>query len=358
MKQLIKIGGAGIAGLTAAINLVKGGYKVEIFDVAKNSGQRFNNDFQGIENWSYRQDALDFLKDINVELNFYCQGFDKLSIWAPEGYHRDFKLSRPLYYLVKRGIVKDSLDQCLKKQALSIGVKIFYNHPVRPEDVDIVATGPFLNDPNTDVMASGYTFETNLENCHIGILNDKYAPNGYSYFLTHDGRATIATCIFRSYKKLNKYRKKTLELCKNYKNFKMKNVRKFSGIGNFFLPKIPKDRKIYIGEAGGFQDYLFGFGIKYAMKSGYYAARSIVKGKDFYKLCQNDLIPKMKAVITNRLIFAILGNRSYKWFLKNYSDRNITKLMRQSYDYSLLKKILFPIASIFLRKNIRDPRNL
>jgi len=359
-KKTIKIAGAGISGLTAAINLARADYSVEVYDAADDSGQRFNGDFQGIENWSYEQDTLDFLKDINIELNFYYQAFNNLSIWAPDGYHKNFKLSQPLYYLVKRGFRKDSLDQGLKRQALALGVKIFYNHPVRPENVDIVATGPFLKDPNTDVIASGYIFKTDLENCHIGILDDNYAPNGYSYFLVHDGQATIATCIFGNYKKLGKYKEKTLELCKQYENFKMENVKNLSGIGNFFLPKIPKDRKIYIGEAGGFQDYLWFFGMRYAMKSGYYAARSIIEGKDFYKLCQKDLILRMKASVVNRLVFAIFGNQAYKWFVKNYSEgnRDPIKFIRELYNYTLFKKILFPIAAIVSRKNIRDPRSL
>ncbi|MDP2967062.1 MAG: NAD(P)/FAD-dependent oxidoreductase [bacterium] len=358
MNKIIKIGGAGISGLTAAINLAKAGYKVEVFNAGKDSGLRFNNDFQGIENWSYEQDALDFLKDINIELNFYYRGFNRFSMWAPDGYHRDFKLSHPLYYLVKRGILEDSLDQGLKKQALALGVEIFYNHSIKPENVDIVATGPVLNDPNRDAIVSGYIFKTDLDNCHIGILDDNCALNGYSYLLVHDGRATLATCIFRNYKELDKYREKTLEIFRRYKNFKMEDARKFAGTGNFFLPRIPKDRKIYIGEAGGFQDYLFFFGMRYAIKSGYYAARSIIEGKDFYKLCQNDLILKMKAAVVNRLVFAIFGNRAYKWFVKNYSDKDPIKLMRESYNYPLFKKILFPISAIVLRKNIGDPRNL
>ncbi len=358
MNQTIKIGGAGIAGLTAAINLAKAGYKVEIFDAAKDSGLRFNNDFQGIENWSCEQNALDFLKDINIDLNFYCRGFDKFSLWAPDGCRANLKLPRPFYYLVKRGVAGDSLDQGLKKQALALGVEIFYNRPAKPENVDIVATGPVFNDGNTDAMASGYVFKTDLEDCHIGVLDDNCALNGYSYFLVHDGQATIAACIFGNYRELDKYREKTLETFKRHKNFKMENVRKFTGIGNFFLPRIPKDGKIYIGEAGGFQDYLFGFGMRYAMKTGYYAARSIIENRNFYKLCQNDVIPKMKSAVVNRLAFAVLGNRAYKWFVKNFSDKDPVKLMRKSYDYPWFKKLLFPAAALFLRKNIRDPRIL
>ncbi len=46
-----KIIGAGLSGLTAAINLAKAGYKVDVYEENKDSGLRFNGDLQGLENW-------------------------------------------------------------------------------------------------------------------------------------------------------------------------------------------------------------------------------------------------------------------------------------------------------------------
>lgn len=359
-KKTIKIAGAGIAGLTAAINLAKAGYEVEVYDRVGDSGQRFCGDFQGIENWSYKQDALDFLNDINIELNFDYQGVDKFSVWAPDDCHRDFKLSRPLCYLVKRGVGEGCLDQGLKKQALVKGVKIFYNHFMKAKEADIIATGPFFNDPEVDGIVSGYVFKTDLEDSNILILDDRCALDGCSYFLVNDGLATIATCIFGNYKKLGEYRAKTIELCKRYKKFKMEDAKKFSGTANFFLPKKPKDKKVYIGEAGGFQDYLWGFGMMYAMRSGYYAARSVIESKDFYELCQKNLFPQMKTSVVNRLFFKMLNNKSYRWLIKYYTKRikYPVEFVRKLYNPSLFKNLLFPFAKVILRKHVKDPRNL
>jgi flavin-dependent dehydrogenase len=356
MSKTIKIGGAGISGLITAINLAKAGYNVQIFDSAKDSGNRFSNDFQGIENWSYKEDVLDFLKRINIKVNFYCKGSSNLSVWAPGKEPKNFTFQRPLYYMVKRGLANDSLDQSLKEQALSLGVKIIYNHRVIPQDVNIVATGPILNDKSIDGMVSGYTFDTDMNDYHAVILNENYAPNGYSYFLVQDNRGTIASCSFKDYKNLNKYREETLEFCRKSKSFKMNNVKKFSGTGNFFIPRIPKDRKIYIGEASGFQDYLFGFGMRYAMISGYYAANSIILGKNYYKLCKKDIIYKMKSSVINRILFSTLNNSLYIWLIKKYSDKNSVDFITRLYQYAFFKKIIYPLASIFERKNIKDPR--
>jgi len=360
MTEKIKIAGAGISGLIAAINLAKAGYEVEIYDSAKDSGQRFSGDFQGIENWSYKQDALDFLKDINIEPNFDYNGVDKHEIWAPGEIQKEFVFSRPIYYLVKRGADSDCLDQALKKQALNSGVKIFYNHPIKREEADIVATGPVLNDSVIDGFVSGYVFKTDIGNINIAIFDNKYAPRGYSYFFVHNSLATIATCIFKNFNKIDEYREKTLELCKKRKHFKMGDVRRFSGSGNFFLPRIPKDRKIYIGEAGGFQDYLFGFGMRYAMVSGYYAARSIIEGKDFYKICKKEIFPKMRTSVVNRFIFALLSNRTYKWLIGKYGEglKDQVKFAGKLYNSRIIRKILFPFVKIFYKKHIKDPRNV
>ena len=51
MKE-IKILGAGLSGLTAAINLAKEGYRVDVYEKNKDVGMRFHGDIQGLENWS------------------------------------------------------------------------------------------------------------------------------------------------------------------------------------------------------------------------------------------------------------------------------------------------------------------
>ena len=58
MKQIITIAGAGIAGMTAAINLAKAGFEVEVKEMRSEVGARFDGDFQFLENWT-RENVLD-----------------------------------------------------------------------------------------------------------------------------------------------------------------------------------------------------------------------------------------------------------------------------------------------------------
>ena len=79
-KKEIKIVGAGLSGLTAAINLAKAGYKVKIFEKNDIVGKRFHSDYQGIENWVYNQDTIEHLKNLNIELNFpQTDGFKRIT---------------------------------------------------------------------------------------------------------------------------------------------------------------------------------------------------------------------------------------------------------------------------------------
>lgn len=75
---MIKILGAGISGLSAAINLAKAGYEVEMFESRGDSGARFKGDLQGLENWSSKKDVLKDLKAMNLKLNFDYNSFKKI----------------------------------------------------------------------------------------------------------------------------------------------------------------------------------------------------------------------------------------------------------------------------------------
>jgi flavin-dependent dehydrogenase len=79
MKK-VQISGAGPAGLSAAINLAKAGYPVEVFEKNKKVGGRFRGDFQGLENWSEDDDTLLKLNEMNIDINFHHHPFSKLGI--------------------------------------------------------------------------------------------------------------------------------------------------------------------------------------------------------------------------------------------------------------------------------------
>ena len=61
MGGKIDILGAGLSGLAAATILAKAGKEVHVHEIRKDSGARFDGDFQGIENWT---SDIDFFEEM------------------------------------------------------------------------------------------------------------------------------------------------------------------------------------------------------------------------------------------------------------------------------------------------------
>ena len=311
MAGEIKILGAGISGLTASINLAKEGFDVTVFEKSSSVGSRFHSDFQGLENWSDETDTLEILKSLSLKTNFWNKGFKKASIYTDLQKEFTAKDKDNLFYLVRRGPI-DSLDESLKNQALDAGVEIRFNSKMDQEECDIIATGVSGKKPAG--VVKGIVFDTDAEDSIILILNDKCAFKGYSYLLVADGKATLASVVIKDLSKANLCFKNTLEAFSKLKKFKIENRRSFAGYGTFAVNESNKqNQKLFVGEAAGFQDLFLGFGMKYALLSGYAAARSIMEEKDYDTIWRELFLDKQKASAANRLIYEISGRWGYNY---------------------------------------------
>ncbi|MEY4491896.1 MAG: hypothetical protein RL085_307, partial [Actinomycetota bacterium] len=66
-----------------------------------------------------------------------------------------------------------------------------------------------------------------------------------------------------------------------------------------------KNNPLYVGEAAGLQDCLFGFGMRYAMLSGFLAARSLTEGEDYDCLCREAFGHRLTVGANNRRLYAL-----------------------------------------------------
>ncbi|MCB0747879.1 MAG: hypothetical protein KDC90_10495, partial [Ignavibacteriae bacterium] len=294
---------------------------------------------------------------IGIETNFLCQPYDGANGWfiGPKKENIHVKTSRPLFYLVERGSNTNSLDQGLKHQAIDLGVNIIWNKKLESikNDFAIVGTGPKA----ADAIAKGLIFNTSVKDLFIGFLDNRIAPKAYAYLLVNNGRATFATCLFEDFKNEKLYYNRALDVLKTAINIDIKSPKEFGGFVNFFTQPIlsKKDKILYIGENAGFQDALWGFGIKYAMLSGYYAAQSIIQDKSYSELCRKYLYPKLQTSLANRWIFANLSNNGYSYLIKRLKKiDDVIIPLRKNYNTSFSKRIIYQIAKRWYKPRLID----
>ena len=99
------------------------------------------------------------------------------------------------------------------------------------------------------------------------------------------------------------------------------SARRFGGSGNF--QRVASTRSgdhCYVGESAGFQDALFGFGLRYALTSGYLAGRSLTENDDYEHAWPARLTGLNTASVFNRWLYARLGD----WGRRTVLDRAVT----------------------------------
>lgn len=354
-NEQIHIIGAGPAGLVAAINLARNDYSVTVYEMKEDVGTRFNGDFQGIENWSSDEDALAFLATIGISVNFRCTPYKDGVFFNPDEEQNVLNTSRPFFYLVERGTNAWSLDQGLRQQATDAGVIFKWNQRVThaPAGKVIISTGPRA----ADAIAKGIVFSTSHEDYYAGFLGDKIAPKGYAYLLVNQGKATFATCLFEDFKSSSIIFEAALERMKKNIKIDIKEPKNFGGYVNFSLNEtlVKKNRIYYVGESAGFQDILFGFGMRYAMHSGYLAAKSIIEGISYPELCHKHIIPKMKTSLVNRWLFNRLHDTGYSLMLNKLKRKaDVIPLLKSQYNPSWYKTTLLPVAKKTFKNRLED----
>ena len=349
----IEIAGAGPAGLAAAITLARAGRTVVVHEAQDEVGHRFKRDLQGLENWTTRQDTLAVLQDLGITTDFQwlpCRQGTVFDAWD-QAY--PIRSREPLFYMVERGPGPDTLDTALLRQAAGLGVEVHFNSRLRhAHGPAIFATGPKA----ADAIAVGYHFDTRMADGFWAICDDGLAPKGYGYLLVMCGKGTVKSCMFTGFKQEAHYVRHTVQAFERLVGLEMIDPRPHGGVGNFRIPGTAHSgMHAVVGEQAGFQDTLWGFGMRAAITSGVLAARSLLEGSDYDRLWQRELGALMTTAVVNRALYSLLGNRGYRWLLshqENHSDAR--ELLHRYYSPSRVKRLLAPLARQCFRSQRRD----
>lgn len=341
--------GAGPAGLCSAIILARQGHTVHIHERYEAAGKRFQGDLQGLENWTSAENVLSQFQNYGITINFEATPYHDVTITdGKTSFQRS--ANEPLFYLVKRGMMEGSLDQGLQQQAEELGIQFHYRSSISKDDADIIATGPIRQ----AVVAAdkGVVFPSHLPNMAVALFHDDFAFLGYSYLLICNGYGCLCTVVFRDMHRLNECFERTVEVAKALYAIDLDNAHPVGGIGSFCLNHPKQNGKgRLIGEAAGFQDMLWGFGIRTAITSGYLAAQSLLQHQSYPDLVEEQITPYLKASMVNRYLwerFKLNSKPILPWMMAlPFSLRTDFRLL---YQYSFFHQMLYPLAERYIQK--------
>ena len=341
-KGTVQIAGAGPAGLAAAITLARAGRAVVVREAQPEVGYRFRRDLQGLENWTTDTDVLQVLEELGITTDFDRRGYRRGLCFDAKGRAYPIQSREPLFYLVERGPRPGSLDSAMLKQALALGVTVRFNDRVNTlEGEGILAIGPKA----ADAIAVGYHFDTDMDDGYWVICDDRLAPKGYAYLLVMGGRGTVKSCMFTGFKQEKECVERTVEAFRRRVGLRMFNARPHGGVGNFRIPRSAlAGRHPVIGEQAGFQDTLWGFGMRIAIQSGVLAARSLLGRGDYNRLWRRELEPGLRTAVVNRAMYGLLGNTGYSLLLRRQSRNDAREFLTRQYRPTRLKQFLYPWA--------------
>ena len=354
----IHIMGAGLSGLAAATTLAKAGIEVHVHDIREDSGKRFDGDFQALENWSMDADFFDQLRSWGYDPSeFRATEFSVVDLIHPDDEISKTHTPGIAYRIVERGTSDHTIDQGFKRMAIAAGANLHYKSRVKEEDCQIIACGP----KGTSAVAYGEIFSTKHPN-HIAFqMNDKLAPGSYSYLIIIDGVGLICTCLWRKQKGSDRFLNETIAWYQDkYPEIDMEPIKRVGGKGDFTINKnYFQDGRYYVGESGGLQDFMWGFGMRMAVWSGHLAAQDILGNCNYEKEVRKQLMPYVRTSVANRFLMNRVGDRTFKFMCKSWMRSQAKKgdgliwignLFRPKW----YKTMLYYIVSPFMLK--RDPK--
>jgi flavin-dependent dehydrogenase len=346
----IVIAGAGVAGLTAAINLKRAGRDVRVIDRNSASGAQRFPDWDAVENWTSLEDLPPFLERIGVEgARFRHVGHMMFSVIDPYGKRYDVHTPRPFFYLIKRGSVEGGLERGLQEQAEAAGIPIEYGRACPPGEADIWAGGTFGQ--GSRFVSTGITFHTNHPDWVCGLVDVNIAPRAYAYLVIVGGEGTLAVVLTEARREANRLLERATEVFKRHTELDIRDPRKSGGSGGDLAAFWNGHTDFVIGEAAGFQDFLWGFGIRHALTSGYLAAQAVLEGRNFQQVADEHIRPLVRASLVNRWLYDRMPNRGLATLIRRFAtDPDLNALVGRWYHPRRIHRLLWPLAARHFRR--------
>ncbi len=303
--EAISIAGGGPSGLAAALTLARAGRQVMVYEKGAACGALRHDDLEGLETWIFPQDPMDYLEEHRLPTGFEVKPTHTFHFIDPRGQVHSTSAPRPFFYLLRRGSGPGSLDWAFQQAAEAAGVELRFNETRAAHQVHIFAGGP----RKAKAYVQGLTFRATagVDGVYL-LLGDPVAPEGYAYCILWDGRGTIASAYRPQRTHTPDVLAGAARRFQDVLGLRLEETARFSAYGTYGVrPSTDANGTLLVGEAGGFQDALFGFGLNYALRSGVLAARSLLQGSSYGHLCRRELGRRLASSWINRGWYERLG---------------------------------------------------
>ncbi len=301
----VKIAGAGIAGLCAAITLkqLRKNINISIRDNACSIREKIPRGVNALRNYSEKTDIQKQYRDLGFKLNSFHPIMRQKYLLSGSKYFEVESKNRPIFYSTTRG-TESSIDNMLLKQANELDIKIQWNSTYRSEKIDIFATGAKY----THCIGYGQHFiDIEETNTIIILQNSKYCPYGYMCIIPYsENEASIILGNFNpsNPSKLKQDYQRALQKIPQFQEYIRGATIKHElfGKGNFGLPSsMVNGSTLLVGERAGLLEAFRGFGIHNAILSGYAAGYSLANGSNYDNLWRELLYKSLERGLLRRI---------------------------------------------------------
>lgn len=230
-------------------------------------------------------------------------------------------------------------------QAQKLGVNFEFGSTLKEEQAQIVSTGP----KKADIIGFGAIYEDVAfdKDRFLMMYDDRYSPMGFYFYIipTKNGIKAL-NCVSAPHGPKVKelfYRaiKERKEIRDIIGDAKPKEF--ISGIGNVALPRTAvRNGVLYTGEAAGFQDATYGFGMTTALESGKLAADSIIHNTNYDMLWKKQFQKWLEDHLAKRFVTSVMGDRIVERIFRKYDDGDVVDFFGLN-PGGMKKKIAFNI---------------
>jgi hypothetical protein len=301
-------------------------------------------EWDAVENWTSQLDLPQLLEKIGIdERRVHYFGQNNFSVIDPLGRRYEVVTPRPLFYLVKRGAGPGGLEQGLQNQAISMGIPIEYGTACPPGGADIWAVG--CSGQATGFISLGFTFHTSYPDWICCLIDKNIAPRAYAYLVIRQGEGTMAVVLSKAKREAHRLLDRALTAYKRHADFVIQDALTSGGSGGDAAAFWHSGSALVIGEAAGFQDFLWGFGIRHALASGFLAAQTILTNQAWQAVAEQEIRPLVRASLVNRWMYNRMPNMGYALLIRKFArDPDLAGLLRRWYFPRRIHRVLWPMV--------------